>query len=653
MKNQKRLIQNLDKTLDKAKQQQDRLTEINLEQKEKNALNFNDQREIKDFLQQQQRQEAQMEKFSKELKDNLQKKNDGDARLNQLLQERLERQELAAKKNQKLLEELEKIADKINKGDLGKRLEELGKNQQNNERSLAQLVELTKRYYVTEKAAQIARDLDKLSKEQKRLAEKPSTPQAQETLNEKYRSIENALEELGLENEDLKKPLSLALEPEKQDAISKDQKDALEELQKEPSTGASEESKDAQRKQRSAGAKMKELSEALASSSARGGGGDGTAEDAEMLRQILDNLIIFSFKQEQLFDEVNGRQDRDVAQYGRTVRSQKRLKDLFTHVDDSLFALSLRQAELAEFVNEQITEVYYNIDKSLERMAEGQMYQGASSQKYVLNAANGLADYLANIMDNMQQNMQMGQGSGNNQQGFQLPDIIQGQGDISKKMGSKGQEGKQGQEGQEGSSGSEGSSGEAGKGQQGEGESGQNGSKNGENRSDGTSGQGKNGSNGEGSQGGADGNTSGSDGLTEGELKEIYEIYQEQQRIKAALEEQLGNMINNKDRALGAKLLRQMEDFQNDLLENGITQRTIDKANTIQYELLKLENAALRQGEKQKREAQTNLKDYSNPVTTKPSLLDNYRNETEILNRQALPLRQNFKNKVKAYFKEQ
>ncbi len=94
-----------------------------------------------------------------------------------------------------------------------------------------------------------------------------------------------------------------------------------------------------------------------------------------------------------------------------------------------------------------------------------------------------------------------------------------------------------------------------------------------------------------------------------------------------------------------------MEDFENDLLENGFTNAGLNKVNTIQYELLKLENAALKQGNKQERESNQNNSNFSNPITTKPSLLDDYRNEIEILNRQALPLRQNFQIKVKDYFK--
>ena len=126
------------------------------------------------------------------------------------------------------------------------------------------------------------------------------------------------------------------------------------------------------------------------------------------------NLITFSFKQENLFDKVQ-ESEGQIEQFSNTVRQQKDLRDLFEHVDDSLFALSLRRVELSEFVNEQITEVYYNIDKSLESIADNQVYQGASYQQYVLTASNSLADFLANLLDNMQQSMQPGQGQGQGQ----------------------------------------------------------------------------------------------------------------------------------------------------------------------------------------------------------------------------------------------
>lgn len=660
LESQQSLIENLDKTLEKAREQKDALQELNTQQKEKNSLNFNDKNQVKDFLKKQERQEELMQKFSKELKENL-SKNDQDDKLNQLLQERLERQELEARKNEKLLEELNKIADKINKEELTKRLEEVAKKQKNSQRSLEQLVELTKRYYVTEKAAQLAKDLEKLAERQEILSElnisKDFSEKEQEKLNKDFEELAKALEELQKDNQELKKPVDLNLSEDKKKGVKENQEKALEEIKKHQGNEQSSDSQkmeqnasNAKKEQKSAAQKIKEMSEALSESSAGGGGSSSVAEDAEMLRQILDNLVIFSFNQENLFDRLTVQDPEDVSQYGATVRDQKELRSLFEHVDDSLFSLSLRQAELSEFVNEQITEVYYNIDKSLESMADGQMYQGVSYQKYVLTASNSLADFLANVLENMNQSMQPGQGEGDGQQDFQLPDIIKGQQSLSEKLGEDGQKGKQGEQGKEGQQGQQGENGKEGKGGQngqdgenGEGKNGQNG--NGKGGENGQNGEGKGQGNGEGENGGA------GQGMSEAELQEIYEIYQEQQRIRQELEKQLENMLNNSDRKLGEKIVRQMEDFENDLLENGITQRTISKANTIQYELLKLENAALKQGKKQERESGTNQKDFSNPITTKPSLLENYRNEVEILNKQALPLRQNFQNKVKAYFK--
>ena len=669
LESQQSLIDNLDKTLEKAKEQKDALQELNTQQKEKNSLNFNDKNQVKDFLKKQERQEELMQKFSKELKENL-SKNDQDDKLNQLLQERLERQELEARKNEKLLEELNKIADKINKEELTKRLEEVAKKQKTSQRSLEQLVELTKRYYVTEKAAQLAKDLEKLAEKQEALSEeeiKPNTSdKEQEKLNKDFEKLTEDLDELQKDNQELKKPLELNIGEDKKKGVKENQEKALEEIKKHQGNEQSSDTQkmeqnasNAKKNQKSAAQKMKEMSEALSESSAGGGGSSSVAEDAEMLRQILDNLVIFSFNQETLFEKLTVQDPEDVSQYGVTVRDQKELRSLFEHIDDSLFSLSLRQAELSEFVNEQITEVYYNIDKSLESMAEGQMYQGVSYQKYVLTASNSLADFLANVLENMNQSMQPGQGEGDGQQDFQLPDIIKGQQSLSEKMGENGQKGKQGEQGKDGQSGQKGKEGQQGQ----QGENGKEG-KGGQNGQDGENGEGKNGQNGNGKggengqngegkgQGNGEGENGGAgQGMSEAELQEIYEIYQEQQRIRQELEKQLENMLNNSDRKLGEKLVRQMEDFENDLLENGITQRTISKANTIQYELLKLENAALKQGKKQERESGTNQKAFSNPITTKPSLLENYRNEVEILNKQALPLRQNFQNKVKAYFK--
>src|SRR5690606_9917611 len=81
-------------------------------------------------------------------------------------------------------------------------------------------------------------------------------------------------------------------------------------------------------------------------------------------------------------------------------------------------------------------------------------------------------------------------------------------------------------------------------------------------------GKGENGK--EGNGGGKNGNSTGD---SEQQLEELYNIYKEQDRLRQELENQMKNMINGKEKQLGGKLTKLMQDFQDDLLENGITPR--------------------------------------------------------------------------------
>ena len=643
---QKDLIDDFNRSIDDYKEQEKSLREINRDQKEKNSLGFNDQNKIKEFLNKQERQEKMMQKFSRQLKENLDQDKSNDE-LNKLLKERLERQEIEARKNEKLLEELNKIADKLEKEELGKRLEELAKNQKNNERNLEQLLELTKRYYVTEKAEQLARDLEKLAEEQEKLSEvksDSSTVQEQTELNKQFDQIARELDTLKKDNSKLKKPLSLKMDDSKEEGVKKDQQEALDNLEQESEQkksgddeGSKESKGNASKKQKSAAEKMKQMGEDLRESSSQSGGGSTITEDAEMLRQILDNLVTFSFKQEALFEQLES-QDLDISYFSEIVRKQKELKDLFEHVDDSLFALSLRRAELSEFVNEQINEVYYNMDKSVESIVEGRIYQGVSYQQYVLTAGNNLADFLADILDNMQQSMKAGSSSGGEGGDFQLPDIIKSQQQLGEKMGQMSGKGQSGKDGETKEGEGDGKSGETGE------KTGQNSEAQGEEQGEGSRQVKDKGKGGE-----EDGGTSNGLGSEEN-LEEIYEIYKEQQRLRELLEQQLNDLMRSRDKQLAQRILMQMEQFENELLRSGVTEQTVNRMKSIQHQLLQLENAALSQGKKEERKSRTNDNQFENPVTTRPDVIKRIENDVEILNRQALPLHQIFQEKVKDYF---
>ncbi len=638
LQHQENTIKGLDKSLENMKDQDKILEELSKNQKEKNELNWNDKKKLENYIKRQQQQEEMMKKFSKELKENLenfQPENKEKDPFKEELEERFKENEEQLKENEKLLEELEKLQDKIEKEELTDKLEKLSKQNKNQEKNLEQLVELTKRYYVAKKAEKLAEELEKLAEEQEKLSDAPeeeNTKEKQEKINKKFEEYKKEKEELQKENKDLKEPMDIPDDKKEEEEVQEEQEKATDKLEQENKPGAS-------KNQKKAAQKMKKMSKQM-QMQMQGGQMESMDEDLEMLRQIVDNLVVFSFEQEDLMEDFNTI-DYGNPLFGKKLIIQNDLKQNFEHIDDSIFALSLRQPMIGGAINKSLTNVLFNLDKSLERLADNQLRQGISSQQYTITGANELAILLSDVLNNMQNQMSMsgsGKGSGKGKgkgegegEGFQLPDIIKKQESLNEKMGEGVDKGKK--------SGKDGKEGE-GEGQ-GEGE----GKGEGEGQGDGS---GENGKNGKGNkEGSQEGNET--EGLGEQMNGDLYEIYKEQQMLRHQLEEkfrQLGNKGNANN------LLRQMEDIEQQLLDKGFNEPTLEKMLNLKHELLKLDKAAFEQGQEMKRESKTNISKFENPNTIDSEDIKKYFNTTEILNREALPLQQEYKQKVQEYFKK-
>ncbi|NNK28586.1 MAG: DUF4175 family protein [Flavobacteriaceae bacterium] len=626
LQQQSETIQDLNKALDKFEEQEKNLEELSKTQKEKSELNFNDKKKFEQFLKRQKEQEELMQNFNKKFQENLEEfqKEEQDP-FKEQLQERLEENQEQLEQDEKLLKELQKLAEKINKEEFSEKLDKLAKQNKNQKRSLEQMLELTKRYYVNKKLEKLKQKLDELAKIQEEVAKKTeekSTKEEQSKLNEEFEDFQKEMSELEKENKKLNKPMPFPRDKPEEKKIDDTLKDAIEKLEQQEQTQDQQQKQQskqsAQKSQQKAAQKMKKMSQKMGQSMQMSGG-EQMMEDAEMLRQILDNLVLFSFDQEALMEQFKSIEVNH-NQYAKHLRKQSTLREHFQHIDDSLFALSLRQPRISEKVNKEITEVFFNIDKALGQLAENRLYQGVATQQYAVTSANNLADMLSNSLDNMQMQMSgMGQGQGN--PGDQLPDIIMSQEQLNEQMKQgmkeKGKEGKKGEEGEEGEKGEE-------KGRQ-------QGNQEGEQQGEG--------------EGVGEGNES-----VNGKL---FEIYQQQQRLRMALEEQLKNM-EGKYGAQGQakKLIKDMEEVELDLINKGFTNQTLQKMMKLQHQLLKLENAALQQGQDTKRQSETNNKQFINNTKRTLPIAKKYFNTTEILNRQALPLRQEYKQKVQDYFRK-
>ncbi len=641
LQEQNKAIAGFNQSLKKFSEQQQDLKSLSKLQKEKKQLDYNDQKKLEDYLDRQKEQEQMMQNFTKKLEENLDSFKDKkeEEPFKDALKEMLERNQAKLEKNKKLMDEIEKLAKKIDKEELTEKMEELGKENKNLKKNLEQLLELTKRYYVIEKHEKLVDDLEKLAEKQEKLADKKedeNTKEAQEKLNKEFEEFKKKMDALQEENKKLRKPMKLNQDKNAEEEIQQEQQQASENLE-------NKQQKEAKKNQKSAAQKMKQMQSQM-QSSMQMGGGEQQQEDAEMLRQILDNLVDFSIAEEALMKEFKGINVDDPSYSGKLKR-QSVLRENFMHIDDSLYALAMRTPKISDEVNEKLTSIEFNIDKSLERLAENQVIQGTSNQQYAVTGANDLAYFLSLTLDQMQNSMVSSMGQGSESKGFQLPDIIKKQSELNEKMkegeGKKSGEEKEGKEGEQ----SEGTSGKNGKEKKGgkDGKSGKEGDTSKEGKGDkdgknGKSGKGKNGKEGEESK------------IQEEQLNgELYEIYKQQQQLRNALEQKIAQQ--GKKDPKGSAILSKMEQVERELLEKGFNNSTLSKMLDLKHQLLKLQSATFEQGEEERRESKTNREEFINSNRNQIEKAKQYFNTTEILNRQVLPLRQDYKKKVQEYFK--
>jgi hypothetical protein len=279
-----------------------------------------------------------------------------------------------------------------------------------------------------------------------------------------------------------------------------------------------------------------------------------------------------------------------------------------------------------------LSTTHYNLEQSLENFSENRFNNGISNQRYVMTSTNNLADYLSSMLNNMKNaSIKFGKGKGKGS-GFSLPDIIKKQGQLSEKMkegmkkgknpGDKKGEGKVGKKpGEKGNAGAIRKNGDKGN---------------------------------KGSQGEPSNNGSSGTGENEDLDGELYEIYKQQSQLRQQLREAItasekGNTVRNNS---AKKVLKTMEQLENDILSYGFNQVTIQKMQHLNYEMLKFDMSTLEQGKENKPTSNVNIKDSQRNKIKATEFKKRFYSEIEILNRQSLPLQSNYELRVREYFSD-
>jgi hypothetical protein len=139
-------------------------------------------------------------------------------------------------------------------------------------------------------------------------------------------------------------------------------------------------------------------------------------ESLETLRRILENLITFSFEQEDLIGKIKNITTND-PKYIELYDKQLSISDDFKVIEDSLKALAGRVPMINKAIMDELFEINTNLRESSDNLKIRNIKLTQNNQIKIMTSSNNLALLLSEIINEMKNQMQgggSGGGSGKN-----------------------------------------------------------------------------------------------------------------------------------------------------------------------------------------------------------------------------------------------
>ena len=364
------------------------------------------QRQLRQMMQQMQQQineNNRLEQRYREQSEHLmEKQRELDRLMNEVLDEKM----------RETLQEIERLMQEVDKKKLQQALDKIKIDNKELENQLDRNIELMKRLELEKKVEETVQKIDHLSKKQRDLSPKTDSVKGsnadlikkQKDLDDEFKMLENEIKQIQQQYNELDPTVNFKIPTDLQQHIHSTQQQIQQQLKQ----GSN---KEASKMQQQAADDMERLAEALAESQVEAEQ-QGLAEDAEMVRQLLKNLVTLSMNQEELSADAASIYIQD-PRYQTILLRQSRLKDDFVNVADSLHALARRQIQVASVLDKNIGEVNTSMANSLQGLLDmNQSYyanhrnvQVSRPMQYSMTALNNLALVLAESLDKMQSQM--------------------------------------------------------------------------------------------------------------------------------------------------------------------------------------------------------------------------------------------------------
>ncbi|MFT4060790.1 MAG: DUF4175 family protein [Edaphocola sp.] len=604
--NSRQINQGLSSSAEQAKDLQKELKEMQNELLQSESMSWEQQQNMKSLEDKQMQLKNQVgavkKRFDQQKKQSEQKQYSEEIKEKQ---EAVEKQldNLLNKELQEQLKKLQEMQQQRNKENAFQNLQQMEQQNKLFNMDLERIQELIRKLEMQMKMEDLAAKMENLATQEDKLNEQNNArSEDNKQLAKQQDALQNQLKQ-ALQNDmkEIEKLNNSQQNPEKTDDAQEQGKEADKDMEESSDQLQQNNNQKASKAQQNASNNMRQMAKSLMKMAA-GMDAEQIEIDIKATRQILTNLLRFSFDQENLMNTVK-HTPMSSPKYVENSRAQNRLQANARMIKDSLFTLGKRVFQIAATVNKETTDLESNINSTIYALENRRLGEAVTRQQYAMTSANNLALLLNELLENLMQNQAQAQASGQGKggkpkpgsgggAGQQLKDIITGQQQLGQGMQKGMGKGNQQQQGQQ--------------------PGGQ---------------QGSNGGGGNGGGQGSEGDNMGSE--------QIARMARQQAALRRQIQE-LSSMLNSKGMSGNARQLKAIQDAmdknETDMVNRKLNSELWRRQQEIMTRLLEAEKSIRDQEEDNKRNANAG-KDEQRPMPpelkqylqSRQSMLDMYR----------------------------
>jgi len=417
--NNDELKQKMEESIEQASEINKKVEKLQKELVDKKTLDWKDKKQLKELVNEYKKMLNNMEEIKKQQEQTQKQNNELTKEDERLLEKQKQLQELFDKlmtpEMKEMMEQMQKMMqEEMKKEDAQKMLEKIETDNKELEKQLDRDLEIFKQMEFDQKLQEAINQLDSIQKKQEKLSQDLKTKEIsneeakkeQEKLNSEFKKFEKKLNDTKKANQELEKPNEMQDYEKEQGDIKKKMDESSQKLDDGKKKSASKMQKSASDSMKSLSEKLKEMQSEMESES--------NSENMEDLRDILSNLIEVSFAQEKLMNKTQITNNTD-PKYPKLISEQKKIRGDFGMIEDSLIALSKRQASISPMINKELGNINRNMNTTLDMLLDLNTigYTGRNKKKaaigkqqQIMTSVNNLALMLSESLEQMQQQQQ-------------------------------------------------------------------------------------------------------------------------------------------------------------------------------------------------------------------------------------------------------